>query len=101
MSSFLDWGVITEAKKSGVYSPGNQVQPRKADHLAWLAEAVLISRAETQMRSSELFHHPILFPISLDAFNASFVRANSRLSVARQGLNEEVVMLDTESGGLR
>lgn len=93
VSSFLDWGVIAETKKAGVYSPGKQVQPRKAEHLAWLAEAVFISRGETQMHSSQLFHHPILFPIRLDAFNASVLRANPRLTVARQSLNEEVVLL--------
>ena len=59
VSSFLDWSVIAETKKPGVYLPGKQVQPRSAEQLAWLAEAVLISRGESQMPYSQLCHHPI------------------------------------------
>jgi len=93
VSSFLDWGVIAETKKAGVYLPGKQVQPRNAEQLAWLAETVLISRGERQMRFSQLCHHPILFPVKLDTFNASVLRANPRLRVERQSLNEEIVFL--------
>ena len=93
VSSFLDWGVIVPAKKGGVYLPGNQVQPRNAEQLAWLAEAVLISRGENQMSLPHLCRHPILFPIKLDAFHASILKVNPRLKVERQSLNEEFVFL--------
>ena len=93
VSSFLDWGVIAETKKAGVYLPGKQVHPRNADQLAWLAEAVLISRGEHPMPFPQLCHHPILFPVKLDTFNASALRANPRLRVERQSLNEEFVSL--------
>jgi hypothetical protein len=93
VSSFLDWGVIVPAKKGGVYLPGKQVHPRNADQLAWLAEAVLISRGEHQMPFPQLCHHPVLFPVKLDTFNASVLRANPRLRVERQSLNEEFVSL--------
>jgi len=39
VSSFLDWGVISETKKAGVYVRGKQVQPKNAEQLAWLGEA--------------------------------------------------------------
>ncbi len=91
VSSFLDWGVIAETKKAGVYLPGKQIQPRSGEQLAWLAEAVLISRGETQVRFSQLCNHPLLFPFSIETFNASILRANPRLKVARQGLNEDFV----------
>jgi hypothetical protein len=93
VSSFLDWGVIAETNKAGVYLPGKQIHPRNAEQLAWLAEAVLISRGEAQMPFSQLCHHPILFPVKLDTFNASVLRANPRLRVERQSLNEEFVFL--------
>jgi len=96
VSSFLDWGVIAETKKAGVYLPGKQVQLRKADQLAWLAEAVLISRGERQMPIPQLCHHPILFPVKLDILNASLLRANPRLRVERQSLNQEVVCHESE-----
>ena len=99
VSSFLDWGVIAETKKAGVYLPGKQVQPRNAEQVAWLAEAVLISRGESQMPFSQLCHHPLLFPIKLETFNASVLRANPRLRVERQSLNEEFVFLTAPQAG--
>jgi hypothetical protein len=95
VSSFLDWGVIAETKRAGVYLPGKQVQPKNPEQVAWLGEAVLISRGANQMAFSQLCHHPVLFPISVETFNASILRANPRLKVARQGLNEDVVSLET------
>jgi hypothetical protein len=94
VSSFLDWGIIAETKKAGVYLPGKQVQPKNAEQLAWLGEAALISRGANQMAFSKLCHHPVLFPISIETLNASILRANPRLKVARQGLNEECVCLE-------
>lgn len=98
VSSFLDWGVIAESKSAGVYFPGKQIQPGNSEQVGWLAEAVLISRAQTQIRSSQLFQHPMLFPIRLDAFNGATLRANPRLAVTRQSLNEEVVLLQSITG---
>jgi hypothetical protein len=97
VSSFLDWGVIAEAKKAGVYLPGKQVEPRNADQIAWLAEAVLICRGQSQMPFSQLCHHPILFPVKIDTFNASALRANPRLGVERQSVDEEHVFLQQEA----
>jgi hypothetical protein len=95
ISSFLDWGVIAETKnKAGIYTPAKQTRPKRPEHVAWLAEAVLISRAQNQMVFSQLSHHPILFPVAFDAVNPSILRNNPRLKVARQALNEDVVSLD-------
>jgi hypothetical protein len=95
ISSFLDWAVIAETKtKAGIYTAARQTRPKRPEHIAWLAEAVLISRAQNQMVLSQLSHHPILFPVAIEAVNPSILRANPRLTAARQGLNEDVVFLD-------
>jgi hypothetical protein len=93
VSSFLDWGVIVESKPRGIYRAGPRVNLRSSDVVAWLMEAILISRGISQMAFGKLSNHPILFPINLESFNTSVVRSNSRLSVAREGLNEEFVFL--------
>jgi hypothetical protein len=98
ISSFLDWGVIAEAKKrGGIYSPARQTRPKRPEHIAWLAEAVLISRAEDQMILSQLLQHPVLFPVAFEAINPSILRHNPRLIVARQGLSEDVVLLAAQA----
>lgn len=97
VSSFLDWGVIAETKKAGVYLPGKLIQPKTVEQLGWLGEAVLVSRGGTQMAFSQLCHHPVLFPISVETLNASVLRTNGRLRIARQGLNEDFVFLEPVS----
>jgi hypothetical protein len=94
ISSFLDWGVVTERKRSGTYFPRKKVQPRDADQLSWLAEAVLISRREDQMTLSQIHHHPILFPVASEAFNGSTLRSNPRLKISRRGMGEEIVFIE-------
>jgi hypothetical protein len=94
ISSFLDWGVIEEGKKSGVYHTSNQRRSKSPDHLAWLAEAVLISRGEAQMAFSQICHHPMLFSISVEAITTSILRTSHRLKVARLGLNDDFVSLE-------
>ncbi len=64
ISSFLDWGVIAETKDGGVYIPGTKIRSKNNEQLAWIAEAVLISRNENQMTLSKLQHHPRSVPLS-------------------------------------
>lgn len=94
VSSFLDWGAVTEAKKRGVYQLAKPTRPHSSEQVAWLAEAVLISRDKTQTQFSELCNHPALFPIALDAFNSSILQSNPRLKLVRQSLNQEYILLN-------
>ncbi len=49
ISSFLDWGVVAETKQRGVYKSTKLIRPHNGEQLAWLAEAVMISRDRTQI----------------------------------------------------
>lgn len=97
VSSFLDWGVIIEAKKAGVYSSGPKTHPEKPEHFAWLGEAVLISRNKNQVPLSELANHPVMFPIAFDKFNSTMLQTNPRLRIERQSLSQEVVFRKEEA----
>jgi hypothetical protein len=97
VSSFLDWGIIVETKRKGIYLSDKQAEPTNHEQLAWLAEAALISRGKPQMALSELSNHPVLFPIKLDSLSASLLRANPRLRVERYSLNQESVLLATSN----
>lgn len=94
VSSFLDWGVIDETKPKGIYLLGKQTTAKSSEQLAWLTEAVLISRAKTQMGLPELCNHPALFPFALDKLNTIVLQSNPRLRVERQSLSQEVVFLE-------
>ena len=97
ISSFLDWSVISEKGRLGIYSGIDKVQVSNTDLKAWLAEAVLISCNRSQVALSAIPNHPILFPFSLDTLSASDLENNSRLRVERQGLNLDYVFTGPES----
>ena len=97
ISSLLDWGIIEETKPAGTYRPGKPAEPRRPEYLAWLAEALLISRSKTQMAVTELTNHPALFPVNLERLSTSVLQSNPRLSTERQSLNQEVVLLHNSS----
>jgi len=94
VSSFLDWGVLAETKQSGVYQSTKLIRPHGGEQLAWLAEAVMISRDRAQIPFSELCNHHALFPIALETLSAATLQSNPRLRVERQGLNREFVFLE-------
>ncbi len=97
VSSFLDWGVIAETAKKGVYVAGKQIRPSSNEVTGWLAEALLISRGKTQMPLSEFSRQPLLFPVNMESVSAAALRHNCRLRVARHSLNEDVVFLESPS----
>lgn len=94
VSSFLDWEVIAETKKAGIYQFTRSLSPQSGHDLAWLAEAALISRSKAQMSFSELRNHPVLFPVALDKLTPSSLQSNPHLRIERQSLNQEVIFLD-------
>jgi hypothetical protein len=94
ISSFLDWGGVNEIRRTGVYVRSLTFKPQNPDQLAWLTEAVLISKRESQMKISQIYYHPILFPLGLDVSSRLALQNNPRLKFARQGLNEEVVFIE-------
>jgi len=91
ISSFLDWGVVDEEGRSGDYLPGSVMRLASAEMMAWLIEALMISRSRTQLMLSEVFSHPVLFPVSMEAFNQQMLPVDSRLKIGRQGLNQDFI----------
>lgn len=98
VSSFLDWNVIAETEDGGAYRTARKVNAEDEEQMAWLIEAVLISRNVQQMPLPQILHHPLLFPVRYDNINVTIVRANRRLKSIRQGLNEDLVILEHGNG---
>ena len=97
VSSFLDWGVIIETKQSGVYHSTKPIRPQSGDQLAWLVEALLISRNKSQIAFPEICNHPALFPIALETLNIFQLQDSPHLRVERQSLNQEFIFLGLPS----
>ena len=95
LSTFLDLGALKMGRVQGSYLPGAQRRPRTDRETAWLVEALLHSRREPSLPLQAIPSHPSLFPFDLGSLTQRQLRANSRLHVLRQGLDENLVGLAT------
>lgn len=96
ISSFVDWQVIKETATKGIYAVPKQIVPPGSEHIRWLLEAVITSRGSGQLPFAQLRSHPILFPFKLESVTSSVMHGASRLTIQRQSLSDEMVILATE-----
>lgn len=90
---FIDWGVLEETKKKGIYQP-TPVHPVTDIKLAtWLMEATLIARQVDSSAIRNLTQSPSLFPFAMGLVSTGDLKSNIRLEVFRQGLDEDMVRL--------
>lgn len=90
---FIDWGILQETSRKGVYraAPAQRIESEKL--AAWLIEAVLIAGGFTTRPLAQLVSAPVLFPFALCVLTPEAIEANGRLCLYRQGLDKDVVML--------
>jgi hypothetical protein len=90
---FVDWGVMQETQKKGVYQAA-PVQPVPDKRLAvWLTEATLIASGSDTNALKTLAQTPALFPFSLVLLYAADLECHDRLELFRQSLDEDMVAL--------
>jgi len=94
LRSYMDWGVLKETGKKGVYRAGAALSIDDFNLIVWLIEAFLESGANGSFPLKDLLESPILFPFRLKRVNAeSLIASSSRLDILRHGLDQDLVML--------
>jgi hypothetical protein len=94
LSSLLDWGLLELDTDSKRYRRGKTVVAHDAEIIGWLIEGILLASEKSALPLSQVFASNLLFPFETKPIAAAHLtRANPRLQVARQGLNEEIVAL--------
>jgi hypothetical protein len=102
LRSYLDWDVLQETGKKGIYTAGTTLSIDDPGLIAWLAEASLHARANGSASLKDLLDSPSLFPFRLKPTHAeSLAAASSGLDILRHGLADELVVLrkPTTQGG--
>jgi hypothetical protein len=95
LRSFIDWGVLNETTKKGVYIQGKELFVRESGLISWLIESLLHTRSNGTASFNDLLDHPAIFPFKLAHISAENVASkSSRLNILRQGLDKELVILD-------
>ena len=98
LRSFVDWGILAETGKQGTYSSAPPRAVRNPGLVAWLSEAVLLSRFVTAASPRVLLRGPRLFPFHLPTPTGESLTSHStRLDFVRHGLDEQLVMLVSDS----
>lgn len=93
LRSYLDWGVLGESDKKGIYNPGALLVIDDSRLIAWLVEACLHTRTNGSAPLKDLIESPSLFPFRLKLISAgSLLAASANLDILRHGLDEELVM---------
>lgn len=90
---FVDWGVLKDATKKGIYLPVTPHVITNKKLIAWLVEAILISGNSHSGLISVIRQSPILFPFTLEQFSQQDLANNKRLEFFHQGVNELVVAI--------
>jgi hypothetical protein len=91
--SFVEWGVLEPSEKYQVLTPA---QPRKIEKnpplVSWFIEALIRATGKQMIPFSSITRSPAVFPFSIEA-QFSDVEVNPRLTLYRQNVDEDMVML--------
>jgi len=94
LRSFLDWGVLEETEKKGIYRAATPLRIEDAHLIAWLIEAALYARPSGSASLRELLESPGLFPFVINAVHTERILSkSSRMEVLQHGLDSDLVRL--------
>jgi len=98
LRSFVNWKVLKETPEKGVYSAGISLTIAQVEVIAWLAEAFLHAHPNGSVALRTVIDSTSLFPFRLSpVFADHLVAVSGRLDVLRHGLDQDLIMLRTES----
>jgi len=96
MRSFVDWGVIKETEKKGVYQAARVLDVTDPKLTAWIVEAVLQTRKNGSAPLKDVIRSPGLFPFAIRSISADRLQSvNGRINIVRHGLDDDLVMLSS------
>ena len=94
LRSYIDWGVLNETEKKGVYRQGQIYSIQDPKLVAWLVEASLHARISGSATPKDLLNNMSLFPFRLAYISAEHLASqSSRLYLLRHGLDDTLLML--------
>ena len=94
LRSFVDWGVLKQISKRGIYTYDASFTVDDTQLIAWLVQASLHARPSGSAPLKDVLDNPSLFPFKLATISAEgLLSASENLDVLRHGLDDDLVML--------
>lgn len=98
LRSFIDWGVLQETGKRGIYDLRTSFSIDNKRLAGLLIEAALYGRSNGSATIREVAESPGLFPFDLRSFSANqLVSAAPRIECVRHGMDEVLVILQKQN----
>lgn len=91
LRTFIDWGVLQDTEKKGVYRQSPVFPIHDPSLLAWMAEAIVMAGDKRMIEVEELRHSLQLFPYDTSGISAVVLEKNKRLEISRQGLGGHLI----------
>ncbi|GIV04209.1 MAG: hypothetical protein KatS3mg015_3039 [Fimbriimonadales bacterium] len=96
LRSFVDWQVLKETPKKGIYTSGLSLAIAHVEVIAWLAEAFLHAHPNGSAAVRTVLDATSLFPFHLSPICADhLVAVSGRLDALRHALDQDLIMLRT------
>jgi len=94
LRSYVDWGVLRDTEKKGVYTSGKTFEIVNADLISWLIEAFLHFHPDGSKSIDQIVNSVCFFPFKMPPIPSSIlVKSSSALDVLRYGFDQELVIL--------
>lgn len=93
LRSMIDWGVLSDTDKKGVYQKCVGIPIADSILIAWIIEASLMAHNSSAGALRDIIHSSALFPFMISPPNAVDLERNGRLELFRHGLDEEMCKL--------
>jgi len=95
---FIDWEVVSESSKKGVYVSGHSMNITNKELIAWLIEASLLANRKASGSVKTIAQSPTLFPFKIPVPKAADLGRSKRLEIFHHSLDDEVVSLQRQEG---
>lgn len=92
LRAFIDWGVLQETDKKGVYRGAEKRGPGHGPIAVWVLKAMLLADGGMPQSPSALLQAPRLFPFEFALPLLTELEACSAFEVLRHGLDHDVVL---------
>ena len=97
LRSFIDWDVLQDTSKKGIYARARRISVREPELITWLVEASLHAHTNGAAHSKEVVDGPVMFPFRFEHLSAEqLVSLSPRLDILRHSLDDDLIMLRKE-----
>jgi hypothetical protein len=92
LRAFIDWGILVETGKNGMY---REVSKRVVDEVSlvlWVVKAVLVAKAERSLSLPAALRGPRLFAFDIALPPIRALESCNSIEITRHGLDQEILL---------